>query len=192
MAKKDKRRQAPNSAEMAAIEIYPAEFPADLAAVRELFEEYAEWLDYEMSYANIAKELADLPGGYGPPGGNLLVAWSVSSPFSRRGDQPEGNEIIRPAANAAGCVALRGWRDEICEMKRLYIRPQYRGLQLGRRLSLAIIAEARKLGYKRMRLDTLPERMGPAIALYKSIGFREIPKYRPSPTEDALYLELVL
>jgi len=180
---------------MAAIDIMHANLPADATAVRELFHEYAEWLDYEICYANIAGELKDMPGDYAPPDGCLLIAWNVSSSRSTCSRQDDRRSYKRAyyAANAAGCVALRRWDDEgRCEMKRLYVRPQFRLLQLGRRLSLAIIDEARKLGYRRMRLDTIPDRMQSAIALYKSIGFREIDKYRPSPTEEALYMELVL
>jgi len=180
---------------MASVDIKRASLPADATAVCELFHEYAEWLDYEICYANIAGELKDLPGDYASPDGCLLIAWNVSSPKTAIARQDDRRSCKREyyAANAAGCVALRGWDDDgICEMKRLYVRPQFRRLQLGRRLSLAIIDEARKLGYRRMRLDTIPDRMQSAIALYKSLGFREIDKYRPSPTEDALYMELVL
>ena len=157
----------------AEIKLNRAETEADLREVEALLREYADWLDYEVCYRNVAGEIADLRGEYGPPRGELLLA--------------------RVDGEVAGCVALRGWDDEgACEMKRLYVRPAFRGLGLGKLLGKAIIEAARGIGYRRMLLDTLPQRMGPAIALYESLGFRRIEKYRASPTDDAIYMELEL
>jgi len=156
-----------------AVAIREASSSSDYDEIHKLFNEYADWLDYELCYENVRKELAALPGDYGPPDGRLLIAYVDGE--------------------AAGCGALRKWGDEeTCEMKRLYVRPRFRGLGIGKKLAEAIIAAAREIGYRRMRLDTIPDRMTPAIALYRSLGFTEIDKYRASPTDDALYMELIL
>jgi GNAT superfamily N-acetyltransferase len=141
--------------------------PADLDEIRAMLREYAAWLEVDLCFQNFEQELAGLPGDYAPPRGRLLIA--------------EG----------AGCVALRAIDSEVCEMKRLYLRPEHRGLGLGRRLVQAIIDEARSAGYRRMRLDTMPK-MDSAQRLYASLGFREIAAYRYNPEPGARFLELAL
>lgn len=152
--------------------IKQAESGAQIAQVRELFLEYAKSLGFSLCFQSFDLELAGLPGDYAPPAGRLLLA------------EYEGQ--------LAGCVALHRLAPEICEMKRLYLRPAFRGKGLGRRLAEIIISEARGIGYQRLRLDTVEPVMKDAVALYRILGFREIAPYRANPIEGALYMELVL
>ena len=149
-----------------------AESPVQIAQVRELFLEYAQSLGFSLCFQNFDEELANLPGDYAPPEGRLLLA------------EFEGQ--------VAGCVALHKLDEGICEMKRLYLRPQFRGKRLGRVLADRIIAEARQIGYQRMRLDTVEPVMKDAVAMYRKIGFREIAPYCKNPIAGALYMELQL
>ncbi len=139
---------------------------------RELFQEYANSLGFSLCFQGFDQELAGLPGEYAPPDGRLLLAGY--------------------AGNTAGCVALHKIEPEICEMKRLYVRPQFRGKALGKRLVETVIAEARAIGYRRMRLDTVEPMMKDAVRLYRQFGFKEISPYRSNPIKGALYMELAL
>ena len=152
-------------------EIRWAMIPVDLIAVGSLFQEYADSLDFELDFQDFREELATLPGKYAPPLGAILVA-------------KEDGETV-------GCVAVRPLGEEICEMKRLYVKPLHRGKRIGRDLALAIIDEAKRLGYKAMRLDTVVE-MREASALYRALGFQPIDAYCYNPLPGAMYFELKL
>jgi ribosomal protein S18 acetylase RimI-like enzyme len=144
----------------------------EMEPVRVLFREYAGSLGFDLCFENFEQELVDLPGQYAPPSGSLLLATV--------GDEP------------AGCVALKKLADGVCEMKRLYVRSQYRGTGLGRTLAEQIIREAKRFAYQAIRLDTMPSVMGSAVALYRSLGFRDIPAYCFNPVPGALFMELQL
>jgi putative acetyltransferase len=154
------------------LRIFHANSDQDVQRARTLFEEYASGLGISLCFQNFDQELANLPGDYAAPHGRLLLA-------------EEDNEL-------AGCIALRKLGAGVCEMKRLFLRPAYRGQGLGRVLVKSIIDEAQKLGYMYMRLDTLPGRLDKAIALYESIGFVEIQPYCENPVEGAKFMELEL
>ena len=149
-----------------------AESARELADIRKLFLEYAESLGFSLCFQNFEQELEALPGDYAAPDGRLLLA------------SLEGQ--------AAGCVALHKLEPGVCEMKRLYLRPSYRGRGLGRILAQSVIEEARKIGYKRLRLDTVEPVMKDAVAMYRRLGFHEIGPYRPNPMAGAIYMELEL
>jgi putative acetyltransferase len=146
--------------------------PAQIAQARELFLEYAQSLGFSLCFQNFDKELAGLPGEYAPPEGRLL--------------------LVECEGQLAGCVALHKLGSGICEMKRLYLRPQFRGKGLGRVLAERIIAEARQIGYQRMRLDTVEPVMKDAVAVYRRLGFNEIAPYCENPMAGTLYMELEL
>ncbi|MEO0225497.1 MAG: GNAT family N-acetyltransferase [candidate division WOR-3 bacterium] len=153
------------------VEIIRADTEELVKIAKELFVEYARGLGVDLLFQNFDQELAELPGDYTPPSGCLFLA------FADR--------------KIAGCVALRPLNNEVCEMKRLYVRSDFRGRGIGRLLTERAIAEAKAIGYRKMRLDTLPS-MVEAIALYRSLGFNEIPPYRYNPIPGAKYFELIL
>jgi ribosomal protein S18 acetylase RimI-like enzyme len=140
---------------------------AELPLVRELFREYAAGLGVDLCFQRFEEEVAELPGAYAPPAGRLLLAWD--------GDVLAGCVALRPAGGGAG------------ELKRLYVRPAFRGRGVGRLLAEAILAEAAAAGYHQVYLDTLPS-MAEAIQLYRSLGFAEVAPYSPDPHPGALYL----
>ena len=143
-----------------------------IADARALFREYEAWLGMSLCFQNFEEEVASLPGKYAPPGGRLYVAYDGGSPV--------------------GCIALRGLEPGICEMKRLYLRDAARGKGVGVRLIERVIADARAIGYEKMRLDTFPPKMGKAVGLYEAHGFYEIPAYYDNPHGGVLYMEKTL
>lgn len=153
------------------LKIIDAQAGENLKIIRKLFEEYAESLGFDLSFQNFNEELANLPGEYNPPTGCLLLAMYQSQ--------------------VAGCVALRRLSEGVCEMKRLYVRPQFRRQGIGRALAEAAIEQAKKVGYGRMRLDTVPS-MNAARVIYTSLRFGEIDPYRHNPIEGAVFMELAL
>jgi putative acetyltransferase len=144
-----------------------ADGAADFATARALFEEYQKSLGFSLCFQNFDAELAGLPGAYAPPNGRLLLAFAGADP--------------------AGCIALRNIGEDVCEMKRLWVRPAFRGTGLGRRLVETLMADARGIGYRRIRLDTLPS-MAAAQALYLSQGFADIPPYNDHPIEGTRFM----
>lgn len=146
----------------------------DMATVRELFLEYAKWLGFDLCFQGFEGELADLTGKYAAPEGRLYLGMADNKPV--------------------GCVGLRKIADGVCEMKRLYVRPEARGLGLGKLLIEKLIADARTIGYKKMLLDTYPPKMGTAVRLYRDYGFTETAPYHDNPHKDdgVLFMELDL
>ncbi len=153
------------------IQIVQAASQEQIGNVRELFIEYAHSLNVSLCFENLDKEVAELPGVYAPPYGCLSLA-------------ADGIRV-------AGCVALKKVDDRVCEMKRLYVRAEFRGRGIGKTLAMHIGNEAREIGYERLRLDTLPS-MKEAISLYRSLGFEEIPAYRELPVPGALFMQVKL
>jgi putative acetyltransferase len=151
------------------IQIIQAETPEQIEDARKLFREYEAWLGLDLCFQGFEEELANLPGKYAKPDGRLFLA-SVDE-------------------RTAGCIALRKLEEEICEMKRLYVRDEFRGLGLGKTLIEKLIAEARRAGYKKMRLDTLPDKMAKAVKLYESHGFRQIAPYYHNPHGQTFFME---
>jgi len=157
------------------VRIFEAISAEHVAQARELFEEYALSLGFSLCFQGFDKELSGLPGDYAPPAGRLLLA------------EVDGQ--------VAGCVALHALPKQgadACEVKRLFVRPEFRGQKVGRRLMDAILNAARNIGYRRMLLDTVSGKMDRAIAMYREYGFREIPGYRENPQPGVLYMELEL
>jgi len=149
--------------------IRKANGPRDMETARILFREYADSLGIDLGFQNFESELAELPGKYADPAGCILFAVAK--------DQ------------VAGCVALRPLAEGICEMKRLYLRPAFRGTGLGRLLATRVMEEARGMGYNAIRLDTMRSLMKGAIGLYRDLGFREIAPYCENPMPDAMFME---
>ena len=153
------------------MEIVHVTTAAQLAEVRALFEEYWRSFGFTPCFQNFSGELAALPGDYTPPGGRLGLALVEGHP--------------------AGCAALRRFDDERVEFKRLFVRPQYRGMRLGRDLLAWIIAEAKNAGYRQLVCDTMPA-MADALAMYQRAGFERTGPYSDHPTDGAIFLRLVL
>jgi len=151
------------------MKIIQATTPEQIKIAADLFREYQSYLDVDLCFQGFEQELATLPGKYADPAGAILLA--------------EHNGQI------AGCVAVRPLKDDICEMKRLYVREEFRGLSAGRKLAEAIIEKARQSGYKKMQLDTL-QRLNRAIGLYAKLGFKEIKPYYANPLNEVVYWEL--
>jgi carbonic anhydrase len=143
----------------------------DVISVRALFEEYAASLNFDLCFQGFNEELATLPATYAPPEGRLLLALHSVEP--------------------AGCVALRKFDEGTCEMKRLYVKPRFRGLGIGKTLAETIVSAARKIGYERMCLDTVPS-MREAQLLYQAMGFKDVESYRYNPIGGARFMELAL
>lgn len=154
------------------IKILQAETAEQIEQAQKLFREYEKVLDLNLCFQNFDEEVLNLPGKYGAPEGRLFLAFSGENP--------------------AGCIALRKLEDGVCEMKRLFVREDFRGQKIGVLLIEKIIEEAGKIGYKKMRLDTHPPKMGKAVKLYESYGFREIPPYYHNPFSDTLFMEKLL
>ena len=154
------------------LSITQAETAEQIAAARDIFIEYENWLGVSLCFQGFEEELASLPGRYAPPGGRLLLA-------------------ISDDGEVAGCVAMRPLDDGICEMKRLFVRERFRGTGLGKQLLERLIADARAAEYKRMRLDSWIPRMGRAISMYRARGFYEIKPYNENPYE-MIFMELAL
>jgi ribosomal protein S18 acetylase RimI-like enzyme len=151
------------------IEIIQAETPAEIEQTRVLFREYETWLGMSLCFQNFDEEVAGLPGKYAKPGGRLF--------------------LVSVGENLAGCIALRKLEDGVCEMKRLFVRSDFRGQKIGNILIEKLIEEAVAIGYRKMRLDTYPPKMAKAVRLYESHGFREIPPYYHNPYGEVLYME---
>lgn len=158
---------------MTVIQIVAATTADDYTLARELFREYAAGLGVDLCFQSFDEELTHLSEMYGPPDGTLLLAHDAAS------------------GEVSGCVGLRQLDDATGEMKRLYVRPTFRGTGLGRQLTVAVLNAAREAGYTRVRLDTLPN-MRAAQGLYASLGFVEIAPYYENPIPGARYLEMAL
>jgi ribosomal protein S18 acetylase RimI-like enzyme len=143
----------------------------DYEDTKKLFLEYKDTLNVDLCFQKFHEEISDLPSQYSEPTGCIILSCEDVKPF--------------------GCVAVRKFENDICEMKRLYIPKQYRGKGIGRELAVRIISKAKEFGYKKMRLDTL-ETMQEAISLYKTMGFTEIPEYRQNPIKGVVFMELDL
>ena len=154
------------------INIIEAKTDAEIDAARRIFREYESWLGLDLCFQGFEEELAGLPGKYSSPDGRLFLAYSEE--------------------DLAGCAALRKIDPGVCEMKRLFVRDQFRRFGIGRLLIDRLLTAARDIGYRAMRLDTYPAKMGKAVGLYRQYGFIEIPAYYNNPYEGVLFMELQL
>ena len=154
------------------VELIQVESGPAIDEIRALFLEYAQSLNFSLCFQSFDKELQGLPGEYGTPTGRLI--------------------LCRLDGKPAGCIALKRLDSRVCEMKRLYVRPEFRGHNIGVELVTRLVDEARSAGYASMRLDTISGAMDHAIRLYRSFGFREIPPYYDNPIPNALYMEMTL
>ncbi|HUH92465.1 MAG TPA: GNAT family N-acetyltransferase [Casimicrobiaceae bacterium] len=157
--------------------------PDDVALARSLFVEYAQWLKVDLCFQDFERELAELPGAYAPPRGRLLLGGSRAQAF--------GCVALRPLATACGCGKSAAGAEGVGEVKRLYVQPSRRGEGWGERLARAIVGEARSIGYRELKLDTLAW-MVEARALYARLGFRECAPYYDNPLDDVVYMSLAL
>lgn len=154
------------------IKIIQVETLEQIEAARGLFREYEAWFGMNLCFQNFDEEVANLPGKYAAPEGRLYLAYSDEK--------------------LAGCIALRKLEEGICEMKRLFVKDEFRGQKIGVKLIEKLFEEAKNIGYAQMRLDTFPAKMGKAVKLYESYGFREIPPYYHNPYGETLFMELDL
>jgi carbonic anhydrase len=154
------------------VTIRQAEAESEIEQARSIFRDYELWLGLDLCFQGFGDELKNLPGKYAAPKGRLYLA--------------------QVSGATAGCIALRPLASDLCEMKRLFVREEFRGMQIGRMLIERVIDDAREIGYSAMRLDTFPPKMGKAVQLYESYGFREIPPYYHNPNEGVLFMELTL
>lgn len=153
--------------------ILRAEAAEQVQIAREMVVEYATWLEFNLCFQGFEEEMQSLPGKYAPPSGRLLLAMWEGQP--------------------AGVIALRAMEEtRLCEMKRLYVRPAFRGHDIGRKLAKRIIGEAVAIGYSRMRLDTIPGKMDRAIEMYRGLGFEESAPYYDTPVGHTVFMELAL
>jgi len=167
----DWRKNKYDISELTMIQIINAQTKAHYQYAHDLFVQYADVLGLDLEFQGFSRELAALPGGYAPPLGCILLA------------EMSGNYV--------GCVALRPMENKICELKRLFVIPEYRGRDIGRTLTGSAIDRARQMGYEKMRLDTI-ESMKAARRLYQSLNFRTIQAYCYNPLENPRYMELDL
>jgi GNAT superfamily N-acetyltransferase len=154
------------------LSIIQAETAEEIENARILFREYESWLGLDLCFQGFEGELANLPGKYAQPEGRLYLA--------------------RYDGELAGCIAMRKLDDGVCEMKRLFVRDDFRGRRIGVELIERLIADAREIGYERMRLDTFPPKMDKAVSLYETHGFVPIPPYYENPNDGVLFMELSL
>ncbi len=153
------------------LKIIQATTPEQLETARNLFREYQQFLNVDLCFQGFEEELASLPGKYAAPYGEILLA------------EFDGK--------MAGCVAVRAIKGDICEMKRLYVKDEFRGLSIGKKLAEEIIKKAKQLNYKKMQLDTL-ERLQAAMGIYQQLGFKKISPYYANPLDEVVYWELDL